>query len=210
MLLKKLIKYIIILLFLFILIIKIRVEYFKYQQKQIQPVMIKVSPGDILARPNCNWFPGSESCLFGGTTGHMGIVIEGGSFLSNDKQMGGIKIIEARLFAHNKPYYRNKIMNYSIAENFGLKFRGRRFLLKTHLDSTETKIILQKLSTFQNSSYYVFSEKSGNTVNCVSLIWRLYSEALAIDLDKNGGIMIYPNDIITHPLFDLPESRIRF
>ncbi len=172
--------------------------------------MINVSPGDILARPNSNWFPGSEFCLFGGTTGHIGIVIEGGSFLSNDKQMGGVKIIEARLFSHEKPYYRNKIMTYSIAENFGLKFIGRRYLLKTHLDSTETKKIFQKLSTFKNSSYYVFSDKSGNTVNCVSLIWRLYSEALAIDLDKNGGKIVYPNDIITHPKFDIPESRIRF
>ncbi len=208
--LKKLIKYILVLLLLFILTIKIKVEYFKHQQNQIQPMMISVSKGDIIARPNCNWFPGSESCLFGGTTGHMGIVIEGGRFLSDDDKMGEVKIIEARLFAHNKPYYRNKIMTYSISENFGPKFIGRRYLLKTHLDSTETKKIFQKLGSFQHSSYYVFSEKSGNTVNCVSLIWRLYSEVLAIDLDKNGGKMVYPNDIIAHPKFDLPESRIRF
>lgn len=208
--LKKIIKFILFSLLILILILKIRVEYFKYKWCQEQPVLISVSVGDIIARPNCNWFPSSESSLFGGITGHMGLVVQDGQFTSDNETMGGLKIIEARLFAHQKPYYRNKVMVYNINENFGLKFRGRRFLLKTHLNAAEKNRILQQLSSFQNSTYYVFSGKSGETINCVTLVWRLYSDVLEIDLDKNGGSIVYPNDIITHPLFDRNESKIRF
>jgi uncharacterized protein YycO len=30
------------------------------------------------------------------------------------------------------------------------------------------------------------------------------------DIDANGGIFIYPSDIIANPVFDIPEGRIRF
>lgn len=210
MLWKKLIKYIVILLFLLILTLIFKAEHLKYEQKEIVPFTIKVSPGDIIARSNFNWLPGSESCLFGHTTGHMGIVIKGGTFLSDDEQMGEIEIIEAKFFSKNKPYIRNGVNHYKIKSNFGRKYAGRRFLLKTHLDSTKYKRIEEKLLSYKHAKYFLLSGKTGKRVNCASMVWRLYNEVLGIDLDKNGGKMVYPNDIITHPLFDLPGSRIRF
>jgi len=49
---------------------------------------------------------------------------------------------------------------------------------------------------------------------CSLLIWEAFYQVLGIDLDPNGGIMVFPNDLIASPYFDNnvkhPQKRVRF
>jgi uncharacterized protein YycO len=49
---------------------------------------------------------------------------------------------------------------------------------------------------------------------CSHLIWQAFYSVLNIDLDPNGGVIVYPNDLIVSPYFQNdplnPLRRVRF
>jgi uncharacterized protein YycO len=49
---------------------------------------------------------------------------------------------------------------------------------------------------------------------CSLLIWEAFYTVAGIDLDSNGGLMVYPNDLIASPYFDNDpnnkQKRVRF
>ena len=54
------------------------------------------------------------------------------------------------------------------------------------------------------SDYYYVTDELGNVYgpysegdayNCSELVWKAYKKAASIDLDGNGGLGVYPNDI---------------
>lgn len=46
--------------------------------------------------------------------------------------------------------------------------------------------------------------------HCATLVWEAFYVTLKIDIDANGGIFLYPSDIIANPAFNQPDGRVRF
>lgn len=53
---------------------------------------------------------------------------------------------------------------------------------------------LVNVGTTDSPVYEQYSE--GNAYNCSELVWKAYKKAAGIDLDRNGGLGVYPNNIL--------------
>jgi hypothetical protein len=46
--------------------------------------------------------------------------------------------------------------------------------------------------------------------HCATLIWETFYLVTGTDLDQNGGVIIYPADIIASKYFDSADGRVCF
>jgi len=195
--------------YLFLLVIFSIVRQFT--MKGVAEKYIVVEAGDILVRPNSNMLPGSSDRFWGGLTGHVALVVKGGAFSSLDENMGGIEVVEARLFNKNPFSYKNRIVRNRAVVHFGKKYYGRRYLLKMHINEERIKYVNSFIQKEKDKKYNLFSSKEDtNTYNCATFVRRLILVTKNYDIDCNKGKIIFPNDIINNSLFDTPNDRVRF
>lgn len=179
--------------------------------------------GDILVRPNWSWLPGSSPVEGGRKYGHVAIVTKSASGSTITEALEKALVAEALFFDQATKEFQfkkeNQIREGKAIVSFGKKFTGIRYRLRMPLTEKQK----QQISSFSRAQlkggYNILSVKRKNQKNekfdnldwhCATLVWQAYYLATGIDIDANGGLFIYPSDIIAHPVFDKPGGIVRF
>ena len=197
---------------------------------------LELRSGDILVRPNMNLLPGSAFAPHGKNFGHAALVVKGYKHTNPDSLLAGTVIIES--IAKDVPaafqvreinaMASNRILSFD-NHNFDSRYQSHRYRLRLSLSSAQIDRIIEfalsqkgKLSSWNASKYFAPAQnqdaRSGllienETWYCSLLVWQAVYTITGMDLDPNGGYMVYPNDLIRSEYFDsLPggEGRVRF
>ncbi len=189
--------------------------------------------GDILVKPNHNWLPGTAWVKGGSGFGHAMIVVNGAVGESTDKVLGKSIIFESHARDVPAEFELRAARAYQAGTDFrydnisfghlntGFRYRLRPSLSEDQVDSVITFIIGQDdgLSSWRAYKKRVGLAELTNRQHqtywyCSHLIWQAFYSALNIDLDPNGGVIVYPNDLIASPYFQNdslnPLRRVRF
>lgn len=189
--------------------------------------------GDILVKPNHNWLPGTPWVKGGSGFGHALIVIEGAIGENSEEVLKKSVIFEShsrpvpaefelRTAKAYQPGTDYRYDNTSFAPlKAGYRYRLRPQLAVEQIDSVLAFIIAQDdgLSSWRAQKKYVGHDELTNANYqtywyCSHLIWQAFYSVLNIDLDPNGGVIVYPNDLIASPYFQNdplnPARRVRF
>lgn len=183
----------------------------------------ELKKGDILLRPNSDNLPGSITIPYGRMYGHAAIVTEGAKGRTINEALKKAKVVEALFFdqATRKFQWKktNQIREGSAIVSFGNRFKGIRFRLRTDITSEQADEMVWFAKNQLDGGYNILSLKrkesnlgeiKNENWHCATLVWDAYYHTMGIDLDANGGIFIYPSDIIANPVFNNPDGRIRF
>ena len=183
----------------------------------------ELKTGDLLVRPNSDNLPGSIDIPYGRMYGHVGIVTEGASGNTIREVLEKAKVVEALFFdqATRELQWskKNQIREEKAIVSFGNRFKGIRFRLRTNISSEQAGEMVRFARNQLDGGYNILSlkRKEENSIelknedwHCATLVWQAYYVTSGTDIDANGGIFIYPSDIIANPVFDIPEGRIRF
>jgi len=171
---------------------------------------LKVETGDLLFRSNSYYLAQSRYFYKSGIPGHLAIVLDSGEFSSIDPELGNCKVIEARLFDHSQKKWVCNVGITQAAENFGPS-RGRRFLLKTHLNDDQKQQLIQYVMAQQGKPFDLLAPKNDqNRFNCATFVRQAFLQSSGTDLDSDKGRIVFPNDILKNSLFDKENSRIWF
>ena len=184
--------------------------------------------GDILVRPNWGWLPGSCAVPGGRKYGHVAVVIEGAKGNTIEEALKKAVVIEALFFDQGTRQFQfhkeDQIRERKAEVSFGKKFKGIRYLLRTEINDEQIEKIKTFLTSQLHGGYDILSTKikSGTPAelekiqhdshnwHCASLVWEAFYLSAGLDIDANGGIFIYPSDIIASKLFDGNGGRKRF
>ncbi len=186
-----------------------------------------LKPGDLLIRPNMNWLYGTSGTLEGDFFGHAVIVTEGATdstvtgvmqkslvFESVARQLPAEhQVREIPALVENGPYLRQ---NHAFVET------GARYRLRPDLSPDQVSRMIEYVRKQDDATHswraikYLDSDSSRvrSKWYCSLLIWQAFYDLEGLDLDCNGGYVVYPNDLINHPYFDgavdgVPK-RVRF
>ncbi|MBK9292343.1 MAG: hypothetical protein IPM52_12055 [Bacteroidetes bacterium] len=193
-------------------------------------------PGDIIVRPNANYLPGTARVPSGFMFGHAAFVVKGFKSDDTDSLLANTIIIESMardvqpgfqvrevpaLVHHNRDAFNNT--------NFSSRYAGNRYRLRLSWTDDELERLMtflreQKgdLSTWNAAKRFPghpFADSlvraglrknwaDNNHWYCSLLVWQAVYFVKGIDLDVNGGYMVYPNDLIASPYFDNTNGRI--
>ncbi len=114
---------------------------------------------------------------------------------------------------------KNQIREGKAIVSFGDRFKNIRFRLRANITVEQADEMIRFVRNQLDGGYNILSlkKKDRNTsemVNedwhCATLVWQAYYFTSGTDIDTNGGIFIYPSDIIVNPVFNIPEGRVRF
>ncbi len=189
--------------------------------------------GDILVKPNHNWLPGTAWVKGGNGFGHALIVTEGAAGGKGVEVLSRSVIFESharpvppdfeiRMTKAYNPDPDIRFDNTSFAPvKAGYRYRLRPMLQEGQIDSVIAFIIRQDdgLSSWRAQKKFVGHAELTNTNHqtywyCSHLIWQAFYSVLGIDLDSNGGVIVYPNDLVASPFFQNDQSnpvrRVRF
>jgi len=174
--------------------------------------------GDILVKPNHNWLPGTAWVKGGSGFGHAVIVITGATGADAFEVLSKSEIIESharpvppefeiRMTKAYNPVNDFRFNNTSFAPvKAGYRYRLRPPFHEEQIDSLIAFLIRQDdgLSSWRAQKKYVGHAELTNTNHqtywyCSHLIWQAFYSVLGIDLDSNGGVIVYPNDIFLLP-----------
>ncbi|MFA5326636.1 MAG: hypothetical protein WC384_02470 [Prolixibacteraceae bacterium] len=198
--------------------------------------LTELEAGDILVKPNMNWFPGTAMVNGGRGFGHALLVIEGGKDTNAIDLLRKIRIFESQARHVPEDYELRSAKGYEEGSDFrfanitfgrqneGVRYRLRFNLTPSQRDSIVRFVLSQDsdLSSWraQKSLPKATSGEKNKTFQdkkiwyCSLLIWQAFYEIAGVDLDPNGGIMVYPNDLISSPYFDNDsintQKRVRF
>lgn len=198
--------------------------------------LTELEAGDILIKPNMNWFPGTAMVNGGKGFGHVVLVIQGGKDTNTIRLLEKVKIFESQAREVPQEYEIRSVAGYvegsdfrSANTTFGLQNSGFRYRLRYPMTPSQRDSIIKFVMSQDadkscwraqkglpepgnNSQTPIFQDKK--IWYCSLLIWQAFYEVLGVDLDLNGGIMIYPNDMIASPYFENdsvnPQKRVRF
>ncbi len=183
--------------------------------------------GDILVRPNWNWFPGTEKVPMGRKVGHLGIVVKGAKGNNLEEVVENSEIIESYIFDQKTRSFifgqKDKVRQRPASISFNKKFKGIRYFLRYPLTIDQADSLALFLNNVKGGDYNLFSFKTLNKLqffndnegnqlswNCVSLVWAAYKSVVKVDLDANGGYFLYPNDVLCSSIFDARGRRVNF
>ena len=192
-----------------------------------------LEPCDILVKPNNNLLPGTSWVNGGRGFGHAVMVIEGGKDTNTINLLRKVKIFESQARRVPESYELRLAPGFQEGDDyrfanttFGLQNQGFRYRLRLNLTrSQQDSIILFVLAQDNDVSNWRSLKQVNEHLNseaiqdkkiwyCSLLIWEAYFKVLGIDLDPNGGIMVYPNDLVSSRYFDndkkYPQKRVRF
>lgn len=182
---------------------------------------------DILVKPNHNLLYGTSFVTGGNGFGHAMLVIKGAEgenaldvlqkaevFESIAKKLPG----EYQLRKSPGFFYSDdpKLSNTTFGEqNAGYRYRLRFPLTEAQKDSIIRFVLRQDADLSGWRSQKAF--KSGDDKKiwyCSLLIWEAFYTVMGIDIDSNGGLMVYPNDLISSDYFENDiggdKKRVRF
>jgi hypothetical protein len=191
---------------------------------------ITLRKGDILIRPNWGWLPGSCSIPNGRKYGHVAMVTENATGATIGEALSKASVIEALFFDQGTRTFQfdreDQIREGKAAISFGERFKGIRYLLRMNCTDDQTEKMIQFLRNQLDRGYNILSFKKhfdlpsdreaalkfmkNRDWHCATLIWEAFYLAANVDIDSNGGIFIYPADIIASKYFDSPGGRICF
>ena len=187
--------------------------------------------GDILVRPNYSWMPGSSEIGDGYKFGHAGIVVVGAEGDSIQEVLAKALLIEAHIYDRATKKFifgsPSQVFRTKAIITFDKKFAGNRYRLRINLSDDQITRMIQLLNGQVGFGQYELFSKRSELIrfgqkqekafsylpfkwNCSSLVWFAYYYSAGLDIDSNGGEYIYPNDLITCTLFDVPNGRYRF
>jgi hypothetical protein len=198
--------------------------------------LTELEAGDILIKPNMNWFPGTAMVNGGKGFGHVVLVIQGGKDTNTLNLLEKVKIFESQAREVPPEYEIRLVSGYVEGSDFrlanttfGLQNKGFRYRLRFPMTPSQRDSVIRfVLSQDADRSCWRAQKGLPQTRNdgqppvfqdkkiwyCSLLIWQAFYEVLGVDLDLNGGIMIYPNDLIASPYFENdsvnPQKRVRF
>jgi hypothetical protein len=205
----------------------------------IQDTLVKLTdlePGDILVKPNMNWFPGSSMVNGGRGFGHAVLVIEGGKDTNTMNLLEKIRIFESQARHVPESFQLRSASGFLDGDDFrfanttfGMQNAGFRYRLRFDLTPSQRDSIIKfVMAQDQDSSSWrslkrIRTNIKGNrtetledkkTWYCSLLIWEAFYQVLGVDLDPNGGLIVFPNDLISSPYFDNDaihkQKRVRF
>jgi len=180
--------------------------------------------GDILVRPNNNWLPGTEFVLNGNNFGHAVIVIKGASGTNIEEVLANAEIFESNSRDVPEEFQLRKVAAYAPGsdyrysnDSFGAKYTGKRYRLRPQLSEAQIDSVLDYIVAQDGDvSSWRAKKNTSNVVQdkhywyCSLLIYQAFKDVLDIDLDTNGGLIVFPNDLVSHPMFDAENARLVF
>lgn len=182
--------------------------------------------GDLLVRPNHNWWPGTSTVPGGSDFGHAAIVVKGAENTDLLELLSETVIFESQARKVPGEYQLRSVPAYLPGEdfrfaneNFSPSHKGNRYLIRPGLgheaiDSVIAYVLKQDdgLSSWRAMKGHESKEQgAGSRWYCSLLIWQAYHDVLGIDLDGNKGLIFYPNDLINSPFFqDDKTMTVRF
>jgi hypothetical protein len=208
----------------------------KIQKIRIKDDIGKVTefrPGDILVKANHNWLPGTAQVFGGKGFGHAALVIEGAQDTDILRLLNKTIVFESHARDVPPEYQLRKAPAYLQGDDFrtasitfGPQNLGFCYRLRSGLSEIQIRKLINFVSAQDNGTscwraQKRFSENMANQTTpqggswyCSLLIWQAYYTIFGIDLDPNGGVMVYPNDLIAGKYFDntenQPYKRVRF
>lgn len=185
--------------------------------------VFELKEGDILIRPNWSWLPGSCPVADGRKYGHVALVTRGATGQSISEALENATVVEALFFDQATKEFQfkkeNQIRQGKAIVSFGKKFTGIRYRLRIPLTETQAAVMRNFAETQLDGGYNILSVKQKNRKtdkmenldwHCATLVWQAYFIATGLDIDANGGLFIYPSDIIACPIFERPDGIVRF
>jgi hypothetical protein len=186
--------------------------------------------GDILVRPNWAGLPGSCSIRNGRKYGHVAMVTEDATGKTVEEALSKASVVEALFFDQGTRKFqfnrKDQIRERNAIISFGERFKGIRYRLRMDLTADQTEKMIQFLRNQLDCGYNLLSFKKqfesaseresalkkmkNSDWHCATIIWEAFYLTSDMDIDANGGIFIYPADIIASKYFDLPGGRICF
>jgi hypothetical protein len=190
-------------------------------------------PGDILVKANHNWMPGTAQVYGGKGFGHAALVIEGAKDTDILRLLKKTVVFESHARDVPPEYQLRKAPAYLPGDDFrtasitfGPQNLGFCYRLRPDLSEIQIRKLIDFVTAQDNGTSCWRAQKrfSENKANqkpppggvwyCSLLIWQAYYSLFGIDLDPNGGVMVYPNDLIAGKYFDntenQPHKRVRF
>lgn len=171
---------------------------------------IRVEVGDIIFRTKSYILSGGKYYYKSGMPGHLAIAISEGDMTDTDSELGGIEVIESAFYNRYKGNFQSEVAVNKAFENFG-DIRGKRFLLKMHLNGEQKKKLTELVQKQIGKPYRIWASKNSQaSFNCATFARWAILEVAGFDLDSDAGYMVFPNDILKSPRFDKQGDRIRF
>lgn len=171
---------------------------------------LQVEVGDLIFRTNSYILSSGKYYYRSGIPGHLAIAVSKGTFSSTDESLGNIDVVESALLNRNRGKFQADVAMNKAYENFG-NTRGRRFLLKMHLNGEQKQRLIELASKQIGRPYCILAPKNNQTkFNCATFARWAILEVDGFDLDADGGLIVFPNDILKSSRFDNPDDRIRF
>lgn len=183
--------------------------------------------GDILVKPNNNWLNGSSLAPGGEYFGHAAIVLNNVRDTNETRLLQNTMIFES--VARNIPQvHQNRKINAlvdtsdSILSNYNFVQKGSRYRLRPNISKSKIDSIIEYILDQDQGvhSWRAIKDLGPNPDRkrdrwyCSQLIWQAFYDVAEIDLDCNAGFVVYPNDLINHPMFDGhykgDKCRVRF
>jgi hypothetical protein len=184
--------------------------------------------GDILVRPNMSWLPGSLPVPGGRKYGHVAVVVEGSVGSTAEGALKKARVVEALFYDQKTKSFllkgEDQIREESAWVSFGSKFKGMRYRLRVPLTEKQSENICIFLRSQLNARYNILSLKHSKKRNaqsiiattnrktwqCATLTWVSFFISTGLDVDGNGGVLIFPSDIIGSQIFAQDSNRICF
>ncbi len=211
----------------------------KLQSDRILPVIIndsvqvltELKRGDILVKPNHNWLPGTVWVEGGNGFGHAAVVLEGVTGSSTIEVLSNAVIFESHARDVPDEFQLRRTKAYQPGTDFrtdNITFApvrvGVMYRLRFNISASEIDTMLSYIERQDNglsswrSMKSEFQAANGGTSNrrtyfyCSHLIREAFLHATGKDMDANGGLIVYPNDLIgiTFSEWDTLGHRMRF
>lgn len=182
----------------------------KIEGANMEKKIIQVEVGDIIFRTKSYIISGSKYYYKSGMPGHLSIAVSEGEFTDTDEKLGNIEVAESAFFNKYKGKIQSEVAINKAFENFG-RIRGKRFLLKMHLNGEQKQRLIELANQQIGKPYSIFAPKNSQaTFNCATFARWAILEVTGFDLDADGGLIVFPNDILKNSQFNNPGDRIRF
>lgn len=188
--------------------------------------------GDIIVRPNGNFMPGSANVPHGYNFGHAAIVTKGFQHHDTDTLLANITIIESMAADVSKPFQVREVPGLLAHHHaairsisFDNRYSGNRYRLRLDIDESQIDSIIS-FARQQKGDYSCWNAMKRFPVHfdqsdtsktswadnhdwyCSLLVWQSVFYITGIDIDVNKGYQVYPNDLITHPIFNNRENHV--
>ncbi|WP_319499865.1 hypothetical protein [uncultured Draconibacterium sp.] len=180
--------------------------------------------GDILVKPNNNWLPGTEFVENGNNFGHAVIVLKGAKGDNVEELLKEIVVFESHSRDVSEEYQIREVRGFVEGadwrisnDSFKPKNAGKRYRLRAELPPEKMDAVIEYILAQDNDVSSWRSIKNTSNVAkdkhywyCTLILYQAFKDVLGIDLDANGGLVVFPNDVIRNSLFDHKNGRVVF